>query len=60
MQLSCIFDNIANVEVWNFWLNKVWINKKLAMCKKKNSLQVGTLIFKFVEAKSRKIYERKY
>ncbi len=30
------------------------------MCKKKNSLQVGTLIFKFVEAKSRKIYERKY
>jgi hypothetical protein len=60
MQLLCIFDNIANVEVWNFWLNKVWINKKLAMCKKKNSLQVGTLIFKFIETKSRKIYEGKH
>lgn len=57
MQLLCIFDNIANVEVWNFWLNKVWI---LAMCKKKKSLQVGTLIFKFIETKSRKIYEGKY
>jgi hypothetical protein len=60
MQLSCIFDNIANVEVWNFWLNKVWINKKLAMCKKKNSLQVGMLIFKFIATKSSKIHEGKY
>jgi hypothetical protein len=60
MQLLCLFDNIANVEVWNICLNKVWINKKLATCKKKKSLQVGTLIFKFIATKSSKIYEGKY
>jgi hypothetical protein len=60
MQLSCIFDNIANVEVWNFSLNIVSINQKLAMCTIKNSLQVGMLIFKFIATKSSKIYEGKY
>ncbi len=60
MQLSCIFDNTANVEVWNFSLNIVSINQKLAMCTIKNSLQVGMLIFKFIATKSSKIYEGKY
>jgi len=42
-------------------LVKQSLNKsKIGYVKEKIKLQVGTLIFKFIETKARKIYEGKY
>jgi hypothetical protein len=39
--LQCISGNKANIVLWNFWLNKISINRNLSFCNKKISLQVS-------------------